>query len=65
MKKKSNSKKLKLEINSFDDTLFKELTHQELKQIKGGSSGLPNSDIITKVDFLDALAVGADDFNLM
>ena len=37
MKKKSNSKKLKLKINSLDDTLFKKLTDQELKEIKGGA----------------------------
>ena len=36
MKKKSNSKKLKLKINSLDNTLFKKLTNQELKEIKGG-----------------------------
>ena len=37
MKKKSNSKKTKLKINSLENTLFKRLKNEELKQIKGGT----------------------------
>lgn len=39
MKKKSSKKKTKTKISSLKSNLFRELTDQELKQIKGGSNG--------------------------
>ena len=50
MKKKLNSKKLKLEINSLDDTLLKKLTDQELKTIKGGIDTMFNPFITNTFD---------------
>ena len=36
MKKKSNNKKIKLELHSLKDDLFEKLTDQESKKIQGG-----------------------------
>lgn len=57
MKKKSSNKKTKLKINSFENSLFKKLTNEELKEVKAGADLIGPGEF----SFSGAVTILADD----